>query len=121
MSKQIHDPIREDGPQEHIVKKVGTPTMGGVLILLGLFSGVLLWSNLKSPFIWFLIFVVTSFGLIGAYDDIKKIKTKNSAGISLKIKLLFQILLALIAVLILYFFADFNEIKELYFPFLKTY
>ncbi len=120
LSKQIHDPIREDGPQEHIVKKVGTPTMGGVLILLGLFSGVLLWSNLKSPFIWFLIFVVTSFGLIGAYDDIKKIKTKNSAGISLKIKLLFQILLALIAVLILYFFADFNEIKELYFPFFKN-
>ena len=72
-AKQIINPIREDGPDEHIIKKIGTPTMGGVLILIGLFSGVLLWCNLSNPYIWALIFVVASFGLLGAYDDYKKI------------------------------------------------
>ena len=47
-SHQIHDPIREDGPSEHIVKKIGTPTMGGLMILLGIFSGVLLWGDLSN-------------------------------------------------------------------------
>ena len=61
-----------------------------------------------------------SFGLIGAFDDIKKIRTKSSAGISLKIKILFQILLALIGIFILYAFSDFSEIKNLYFPFFKN-
>ena len=52
-SRKILDPIREDGPTEHIVKKIGTPTMGGILILIGLFSGVLLWGDLSSIYIWF--------------------------------------------------------------------
>ena len=47
-SKQIHNPIRDDGPEKHIIKKIGTPTMGGILILLGLFSGVLLWAELST-------------------------------------------------------------------------
>ena len=51
-SKQIHDPIREDGPKDHIIKKIGTPTMGGLLILMGLFSGVFLWGDLSNPYIW---------------------------------------------------------------------
>ena len=67
--RKILDPIREDGPSEHIVKKIGTPTMGGVLILTGLFFGILLWGDLSSHYIWFLLFIVTSFGLLGAYDD----------------------------------------------------
>ena len=54
-AKQILDPIREDGPNEHIIKKIGTPTMGGLLILIGVFSGILLWGDLKSIYIWFLI------------------------------------------------------------------
>ena len=77
-ARQILDPIREDGPSAHIVKKIGTPTMGGVLILLGLFSGILLWGDLSNFYIWFLLFIVISFGLLGAYDDYKKIKHKNS-------------------------------------------
>ena len=48
-SNQIHDPIREDGPSEHIIKKIGTPTMGGLMILLGIFSGVLLWGDFSNP------------------------------------------------------------------------
>ena len=77
-SKQIHNPIRDDGPSDHIVKKIGTPTMGGLMILLGVFSGVLLWGDLKNPYNWFLIYIAGSFGLLGAYDDYKKIKKNKS-------------------------------------------
>ena len=70
--KQILDPIREDGPNEHIVKKIGTPTMGGLLILIGLFSGTLLWGDLTNLYIWFLIYIVGSYGLLGALDDYKE-------------------------------------------------
>ena len=77
-NKKIFNPIREDGPSDHIVKKIGTPTMGGVLILLGLFSGIFLWGDLSNYFIWFLIFIVGGYGLLGAYDDYRKIKYKYS-------------------------------------------
>ena len=93
-TKQITNPIRKDGPDEHIIKKIGTPTMGGVLILLGLFSGVLIWCDLSNPYIWTLIFIVASFGLLGAYDDYKKIKFNNSTGVSFKFKIIIQIALA---------------------------
>ena len=119
-SHQIHDPIREDGPADHIIKKIGTPTMGGLLILLGLFSGVLLWGDLKNPYIWFLIFIVASFGALGAYDDYKKIKNKNSSGISFKIKIIWQIILALIGIGIFTLFSDTPELKNLYLPFFKN-
>jgi len=118
--KQIHNPIRKDGPEEHIIRKIGTPTMGGLLILLGLFSGILLWSDLLNPFNWFLIFILLSFGLLGAYDDIKKIKTKNSAGLSFKAKFILQIILALIGISILSYLADPVDLKKLYVPFFKN-
>ena len=119
-ARQMHSPIREDGPEEHIIKKIGTPTMGGLLILLGLFSGVLLWGDLLNPYIWFLIYIVGSFGLLGAYDDYKKIKVKNSSGISLKLKIISQITLAFFGILILIYFVDSPELKNLYFPFFKN-
>ena len=119
-SKKIHDPIRDDGPREHIVKKIGTPTMGGLLILMGLFSGVLLWGDLSNPYIWLLIFVVGSFGVLGAYDDYKKIKKNNSYGISSKLKIFIQILISLIAIFILTFYCNSPELKNLYFPFFKN-
>ena len=118
--KQIHNPIRQDGPENHIIKKIGTPTMGGLLILLGLFSGVLLWSNLNNPFNWFLIFIVSTFGMLGAYDDLKKIKSKSSAGISSKTKILMQIILALVGIGILTFLAEPPDLKNLYVPFFKN-
>ncbi len=119
-TRQILNPIREDGPTEHIIKKIGTPTMGGVLILIGLFSAVLLWGDLSSIHILFLIFIALSYGLLGAYDDYKKIKYKNSFGISFKFKILSQILLALIAISILTYYSDYQELKSLYFPFFKN-
>ena len=119
-SRQIHNPIREDGPSEHIVKKIGTPTMGGLMILLGVFSGVLLWGDLSNPYNWFLIYIAGSFGLLGAYDDYKKIKKNHSSGLSSKLKFFIQLILALIGIFIIYFFSDSNEIENLYFPFLKN-
>mgnify|MGYP001303067393 CR=1 FL=1 len=119
-SKQIHDPIREDGPSEHIIKKIGTPTMGGLIILLGVFSGVLLWGDLTNSYNWFLIYIAGSFGILGAYDDYRKIKFNNSFGVSLKFKIILQIILALIGILILYFFNQSNELGNLYFPFFKN-
>ena len=119
-AKQILNPIREDGPSDHIIKKIGTPTMGGVLILIGLFSGILLWCDLSSSYIWFLIFIVGCFGLLGAYDDYRKIKFKNSSGISFKFKIISQILIATIGILLLSYFSDHTELKNLYFPFFKN-
>ena len=119
-AKKILNPIREDGPSDHIIKKIGTPTMGGVLILLGLFSGILLWGDLSSHYIWFLLFIVTCFGLLGAYDDYKKIKFINSSGISFKFKIIAQISIALVAILMLSHFSHHKELSNLYFPFFKN-
>ncbi|MBD1157101.1 phospho-N-acetylmuramoyl-pentapeptide-transferase [Pelagibacterales bacterium SAG-MED20] len=119
-SRKILDPIREDGPTDHIVKKIGTPTMGGVLILLGLFSGILLWGDLSNYYIWFLLFIVSAFGLLGAFDDYQKIRYKNSSGISFKFKIISQILIAVIGILMLSHFSQNEELKNLYFPFFKN-
>ena len=119
-AKQIHNPIRDDGPEEHIIKKIGTPTMGGLMILLGVFSGVLLWGDLSNPYNWFLIYIAASFGLLGAYDDYKKIKKNHSSGVSSKFKIIIQIILALIGIFIIYNFSESSEIRNLYFPFFKN-
>ena len=119
-ARQILDPIREDGPSDHVVKKIGTPTMGGVLILLGLFSGILFWGDLSSYFVWFLIFIVGSYGLLGAYDDYRKIKYKNYSGVSFRFKMITQILIAIIGIIFLSYFSDHSELEYLYFPFFKN-
>ena len=119
-TKKITNPIRLDGPEEHLIKKIGTPTMGGVLILIGLFSGVFLWSDLFNPYNWLLIFITFSFGTLGAFDDYKKIKKKNSSGISSKLKFLIQIIISLISLIILYRFIGSELTNNLYFPFFKN-
>ena len=113
-------PIRDDGPLDHIVKKAGTPTMGGVLILIGMLFGTLLWADLNNSYIWILLMVATSFGLLGAIDDYLKIKRNNSIGISSGMKIIFQIILSIIAVLLLMKFGDSEHLKSLYFPFFKN-
>ena len=118
---KITGPIRDDGPIDHIVKKVGTPTMGGVLILMGIIFGTLLWADLNNPYIWVLLFVATSFGLLGATDDYLKIKRNNSRGLSSGMKFIFQIFLSLIATLLLIKYGNSEHLKNLYFPFLKNF
>ena len=119
-TKKITNPIRTDGPKDHLIKKIGTPTMGGLLILIGLFSGVFLWSDLKNPYNWLLIFITFSFGALGAFDDYLKIKSRTSHGISSKLKFLIQIFLGLISLIILYNFIDSDVTNNLYFPFFKN-
>ena len=118
--KKITGPIREDGPIDHIFKKVGTPTMGGVVILIGMLLSTLLWADLSNIYIWFLIFVASSFGILGAIDDFLKIKNHNSSGLSPKLKFVAQVLLAFIAILFLYKLGDHSHLKNLYFPFFKN-
>ena len=119
-TKKLTNPIRLDGPEEHLIKKIGTPTMGGVLILIGLFVGVFLWSDLYNPYNWLLIFITFSFGILGAFDDYKKIKKNNASGISSKMKFVIQIILSLISLIILYKFIDSDLTNNLYFPFFKN-
>ena len=119
-TKKITNPIRTDGPKDHLIKKIGTPTMGGLLILIGLFSGVFLWSDLKNPYNWLLIFITFSFGVLGALDDYTKIKNRNSHGIPSKFKFLIQIALGLFSLIILYNFIDSEITNNLYFPFFKN-
>ena len=119
-SQKITGPIREDGPIDHIVKKVGTPTMGGLLILIGILFGTFLWADLTNSYIWILLMVATSFGLLGAADDYLKIKQNNSRGISSGLKIIFQVILSLIAIILLLKFGNNDHIKNLYFPFFKN-
>ena len=119
-AKQILNPIRDDGPDEHIAKKIGTPTMGGVLILIGLFFGIFLWGDLNNLYVWFLIYIVASFGILGAYDDYKKIKFKNSSGISFKFKIISQIIAATLGIIVLSIYSDNADLENLYFPFFKN-
>ena len=119
-NQKILNPIRDDGPEDHIVKKIGTPTMGGVIILLGLLVSVLLWADLSNLNIIFCIYIAVSFGLLGAFDDFKKIKYSNSAGISSKLKIILQILLAVVGVILFVSYVDYQDITNLYFPFFKN-
>ena len=119
-NQKILNPIRNDGPEDHIVKKIGTPTMGGIIILLGLLISVLLWADLTNINILFCIYIAISFGLLGAFDDYKKIKYSNSSGISSKLKIILQIMLSIIGVSFYLYFNDYQDISNLYFPFFKN-
>jgi len=119
-SHKFTGPIRDDGPEQHIVKKIGTPTMGGVLILIGILFGTLLWADLNNIYVWILLMVATSFGLLGAVDDYLKIKRNNSKGISFRAKIIWQIVLSLIAVFLLLKYSDNENLTNLYFPFFKN-
>jgi len=119
-TKKILNPIRSDGPSDHIIKKIGTPTMGGVIILFGLITAVILWGDLNNIYLLFCIYIALTFGALGAYDDYIKIKFNNSSGISSKLKLLIQIILSIIGIIGLTYFSDYSELSNLYFPFFKN-
>ena len=119
-NRKILNPIRDDGPSDHIIKKIGTPTMGGVIILIGVLVSVLMWGDLKNIYIIFCLYIVLSFGLLGAFDDFKKIKNGNSSGISSRFKLIAQIILAVMGLFFLTWFIEYEELRNLYFPFFKN-
>ena len=118
--KQITGPIRHDGPIDHIIKKSGTPTMGGLMILIGILTSTLMWADLNNIYIWIVLFVCTSLGLLGFIDDYFKIKFRNSSGINARWKLFWQLLISLSTILFLFYFTDHKVISNLYFPFFKN-
>jgi phospho-N-acetylmuramoyl-pentapeptide-transferase len=109
-------PIREDGPQSHLAKR-GTPTMGGLMILVSLLVSMLLWMDLSSPLVWSCLAVTIGFGLIGFLDDYDKVKKRTTAGISGRIRLLAEFFVAGVASWILVSQIDTN----LYVPFLSNF
>jgi len=119
-NQKIFNPIRDDGPEDHIIKKIGTPTMGGVIILIGLLISVLCWGDLSNINILFCIYIAVTFGLLGAFDDFKKIKQSNSLGISSKFKIISQIVIAIVGVSFFVYLSDYQEMSNLYFPFFKN-
>ena len=118
--KMITGPIRQDGPIDHIIKKSGTPTMGGVIIIIGIILSTLLWADLNNIYVWTLIFVSLSLGGLGLLDDILKIKFENSRGLKSKYKFLGQLIIGAIALIIIIKFSNHNYINNLYFPFFKN-
>src|SRR3954447_7498126 len=90
-------PIRTDGPQSHLVRKKGTPTMGGFLILLALSVSTLLWADLTDPYVWIALLVTVGFGLIGFFDDYRKLTRNSHRGLSGKAKLALETLFGAIA------------------------
>jgi phospho-N-acetylmuramoyl-pentapeptide-transferase len=91
-------PIRADGIERHVVEKAGTPTMGGVMILAGLLVGTLLWSDLSNVYVWVVVLVTAGYGVLGFTDDYAKVTKQSTAGVSGKIRLVLEALIALAAV-----------------------
>ena len=89
-------PIRDDGPQSHLAKR-GTPTMGGLMILTSLMLSLLLWMDLRNPYVWACMFVTFGFGMIGFLDDYDKVRKQKTAGVSGKVRLLGEFLIAGVA------------------------
>ncbi len=116
---QIGQTVRDDGPKSHLSKK-GTPTMGGVLILLGISISCLLWGDLTQPDLWLALSVTLCFGLIGWIDDYRKLVLKNSRGLPGRWKYFWQSLVACIAVFYLYLHANLPIHTTLTIPFFKT-
>ena len=90
-------PIRDDGPEGHLLTKKGTPTMGGVLILLAICSSTILWADLTNPYIWAVLGVTVGFGVIGFLDDFLKVSKRNSKGLSGRLKMALQFAIAAVA------------------------
>ncbi len=98
---QRGQPVREEGPETHLLK-AGTPTMGGALILTAISVSTVLWADLENVYVWIVLFVTLSFGVIGYVDDYKKLVLQDPAGISVMQKLFWQSSAAVIAAIALY-------------------
>src|SRR5579862_1378299 len=118
---QIGQYIREEGPKSHM-KKAGTPTMGGILIIISIVVPTLLWANLRNLYVWIALFGLMSFGIIGFWDDYAKIRRKQNLGLSVKQKFFLQVLAALIVgFVLLVLHANKAYSTSINMPFFKTF
>lgn len=105
-------PIRADGPQTHLAKR-GTPTMGGLMILTSLALSILIWMDLRNPFVWACLFVTLGFGAIGFLDDYDKVRKASTAGVPGRVRLLLEFVMAGIAAWII----SYENGTQLFLPF----
>ena len=110
--------IRTDGPQSHLTK-AGTPTMGGALILGSIVAATLLWADLRNRYVWLVLLTTLAFGVIGFYDDYKKLIRKDSRGLAARWKYFWQSVFGLGVAFFLYFTADTPAATTLYLPLIK--
>ena len=114
-------PIRTDGPQRHIVEKAGTPTMGGLLILLPWVIATLLWANLANQYVWIVLFVTVAYGALGFADDYQKVTKRSSGGVSGRVRLVVEFGVAFIATWALMRLEDSSLQGTLAVPFFKSF
>ncbi|MGI9415066.1 MAG: phospho-N-acetylmuramoyl-pentapeptide-transferase [Hyphomicrobiales bacterium] len=112
-------PIRDDGPERHIIEKQGTPTMGGLMMLSGITVATLLWANLTNAYVWVVLFVTLGFGLVGLYDDYLKVSRSSSSGFSTKVRFGIECLIAAAACYALTFLTKDEYSTSLALPFFK--
>ena len=115
--KQYGQSVRDDGPQSHLKKK-GTPTMGGILIIISVMISTLLWADLTNEFVWLVLGVMVGFGFIGWLDDYKKIKEKNSKGLSERAKMILMSIVSIVALYVL--IVPLGQSTSIHVPFLKS-
>jgi phospho-N-acetylmuramoyl-pentapeptide-transferase len=118
-------PIRIDGIARHVTEKAGTPTMGGFMILAGLFVGSLLWADLKNVHVWVVLLITGSFGVLGFMDDYAKVTKQTTAGLSSGQKLIAQFVVSIVAAVVLILFAPKESMTtgletSMVFPFFKN-
>lgn len=113
-------PIRNDGPETHF-KKAGTPTMGGLMILISAGISVLLWADLSNPYIWIVSGVILGFGGIGLADDYAKLTTRSHQGVSGRVRLLLEFTIAFLAIAAYLNFTTTDVATGLAIPFVKDY
>ncbi len=116
---QIGQMVRNDGPQSHL-SKAGTPTMGGVLILVAITISCLLWGDLQQSSLWLVLLVTLGNGVVGWVDDYRKLVLKNSKGLPGRWKYFWQSMIAIIAVVYLYQTSSLSVHTQLTIPFLKS-
>lgn len=112
-------PIREDGPQSHLITKRGTPTMGGLMIMAGVLVSTLLWANLANHYVWIVLFVTVGFGAIGFYDDYLKVTKQSHKGFSGKSRLAIEAIIAAAACIAISYMATPGLANKLALPFSK--
>lgn len=113
-------PIRDDGPVSHIVGKQGTPTMGGLMILMGVSIATLLWANLTNTYVWAVLVVTLCYGAIGFYDDYLKVTTRSTKGFPGRIRITLEALVAAVAVYVMVKLGAQPLSTVLTFPFFKN-
>jgi phospho-N-acetylmuramoyl-pentapeptide-transferase len=113
-------PIRADGPQRHVVEKQGTPTMGGLLILLPTVAATLLWADLSNPYVWIVLLVTAGYGVLGFADDYLKVTRRSTGGVSGWLRLLVEFGIAFVATWLIMRLETPELSGKLAIPFLKS-